>query len=312
MELIKVKPHFVKKIWGGTISEQWYNHVSKDVPIGEIWSVCANKNISNQLEETTYLLDKWLMSHPAAYPMKPQALPFRVSIIDAKDDLSIQVHPTKKYAKQYGLKTGLDEAWIILDADEDAAIQIGHTATSKLQLSEMVVARRFEELLLYEGVERYDAFYISAGTIHAIGAHTLVYEISQAQEQTFRVYDYQRIDQTTNKMRELHIEQALEVITIPDQFSNKLTEKWVTYPTYDYRHVVSCDHFRLDQYSMRLSGEIKLASWGFLTIVEGQGKVGHLDVCVGDTILVPMDHRTTRVEGKLTMIYASIGEKHER
>jgi mannose-6-phosphate isomerase len=305
--ILKVKPHFVEKIWGGDISEKWYGYSSHKIPVGEVWCVCATKQFSNRLHPSLFALNEWIVSHPDKYPMSTAELPFRISIIDAKDDLSIQVHPTEEYAQKVGLESGLSEAWIILEAKPEARIQLGHHALTQKELKEKILSHQWDDLLRYQSVSKDDVYYIEAGTMHAVGNGILVYEISQAADMTYRIFDYDRIDVSTGKKRELHIDEALEVLTVTDQQLEKIDYSLRLYESYRHGELIKTRFFCVDTYEINQSASVTLNSWGFLTVISSEGSLNGIEAKTGDTFLVAEQSTVISVVGSLKLIFASIG-----
>jgi mannose-6-phosphate isomerase len=240
--------------------------------------------------------------------MSYDRLPFRISIIDAKDDLSIQVHPTEAYAHQTGLSSGLSEAWIILEAIPDARIQLGHHGISKEELKKMIHLQQWNDLLRYEPVVKGEVFYIEAGTMHAIGKGILVYEISQAVDVTYRIYDYDRVDSSTNKKRELHVEQALDVLTVPDKGGHRVEFSTVVFDSYRHSQLIRTRFFNVDVYDVEKQTDLTLDNWGFLTVISSQGTINGVYVKTGETYLISSRHRRLTIDGDITFIFASEGK----
>lgn len=142
-------------------------------------------------------------------------------MLDANDDLSIQVHPNDIYAKKIeNGEFGKTECWYIIDCNENAEIILGHYAVTKEQFVDMIKNDQWNKLLQRIKINPGDFFYIQSGTLHALCKGTLVLETQQSSDTTYRVYDYHRRGQDCN-LRELHIEKAIEVTTIP-HIANKV------------------------------------------------------------------------------------------
>ena len=141
-----------------------------------------------------------------------EAFPLLAKILDAQENLSIQVHPNDKQSSENFGKT---ESWYILDATPDAKLYYGHHAPTKAALEAMVDAREWSQLLRTIPVQKGDFFYVPAGTFHALGAGVLALEIQQSSDSTYRFYDFDRVDATTKQPRPLQIETALSVTKAP-------------------------------------------------------------------------------------------------
>lgn len=300
----QLEPLFLSKIWGGSQLQSWYSLKGEDLKIGEVWSASAMPEGDVQVRYQGKTLSVFLKENPDLFPMKSESLPFHITLIDALDDLSIQVHPNDKVAKEKGLASGLSEAWLVLKAEPGAKIELGHNASSKTQLKSWVHTKQWDKILNYHEVKAHDLFFIPSGTIHAIGKGCLIYEISQSVDVTYRLYDYDRIDSKSGKMRELHLEDALKVIQAPDRF---------TYEDLHIPVVSSSDN----QVLLQKKGLFKLSliksknsilrrdDWGFLTVIEGKGTIDNVEVKTGDTVLIGRGVEL-QMTGSFKGIFASI------
>src|SRR5699024_1532591 len=141
--------------------------------------------------------------------------PLLVKILDANDNLSVQVHPNDTYAQEVeGEAYGKTECWYVLGADEGAEIVFGHHATSREEFLSMVETGNWDELLQRVKVRQGDFFYVPSGTIHAIGKGIVILETQQSSDITYRVYDYDRKDASGNT-RPLHIDSSADVTHFP-------------------------------------------------------------------------------------------------
>lgn len=219
---LKFKPILKTKVWGGDRIGTIYRHASrKKGKVGESWDVVAmdEKNDSvvyngylegNTLSEVTEIYMGELVGDKV-YETYGCGFPLIVKIIDAKEKLSVQVHPNDELARRNGEFGGKNEMWYVIDAEPGAYVMLGFNR----EVSEDELRRRsqegtVEEVLQRFDVERGDVFHIPAGTVHALGSGCLVAEIQEASDVTYRLYDYNRLD--GGKPRKLHLEEALEAI----------------------------------------------------------------------------------------------------
>jgi len=222
-EVIFLHPVFKEKIWGGDKLNTIYGYDIPSDKTGEAWVISAHdhgasivesgpykgKDLSQLWDEERELFNR-AQTDDSAYPLL-------VKIIDANDDLSVQVHPDDRYAQDVEkVPFGKTECWYILDAKEDSSIILGHTAKDKAELDEMIDKGQWDDLLQTVPVKKGDFFYVPSGTIHAIGKDVVILEIQQSSDITYRVYDYDRIEDNGQK-RELHIDKSKEVTTVPHQ-----------------------------------------------------------------------------------------------
>ncbi|MBP2075956.1 mannose-6-phosphate isomerase, class I [Oceanobacillus polygoni] len=222
-EPIFLQPVFQERIWGGQKLNTQFNY---DIPYehtGEAWVVSAHPNgpsiIENGPLKGKTLADAWL-EHGELFNKRKDnddAYPLLVKILDAADDLSVQVHPNDQFAQEVeNVPYGKTECWYVLNAEEGAELVLGHHATSREELEGMIDRGEWDQLLRRVSVKAGDFVYVPSGTIHAIGKGIVILEIQQSSDITYRVYDYDRTDAAGNK-RELHLERAKQVTTVPHQ-----------------------------------------------------------------------------------------------
>ncbi|MEI3599278.1 MULTISPECIES: mannose-6-phosphate isomerase, class I [unclassified Oceanobacillus] len=222
-EPIFLQPVFQERIWGGQKLNTQFNY---DIPYehtGEAWVVSAHPNgpsiIENGPLKGKTLADAW-MSHGELFNRRKDYegdYPLLVKILDAADDLSVQVHPNDQFAQEVeDVPYGKTECWYVLSAEEGAELVLGHHATTQEELEDMINRGEWDQLLRRVSVKAGDFVYVPSGTIHAIGKGIVILEIQQSSDITYRVYDYDRTDVAGNK-RELHLERAKQVTTVPHQ-----------------------------------------------------------------------------------------------
>jgi mannose-6-phosphate isomerase len=221
---IFLKPIFKERIWGGTALRDMFNYKIPSENTGECWAISAHPNGQSVVDSGKLdgkpLSELWANHHELFGHYDSDRFPLLIKVLDANDDLSIQVHPNDIYAKKNeNGDSGKTECWYILDCDENAEIIVGHNAETKEQFANMIKNDQWNKLLQRIKINPGDFFYIQSGTLHALCKGTLVLETQQSSDKTFRVYDYLRRDQDGN-LRELHIEKAIEVTTIPHIANN--------------------------------------------------------------------------------------------
>ena len=234
-----------------------------------------------------------------------ETFPLLIKIIDAKDDLSIQVHPDDAYAgvNENG-SLGKTECWYVLDCDEGATIIVGHNASSKEEMAQMVAENRWNELLRQVPIHKGDFFQIDPGCLHAIKGGTLILETQQSSDVTYRFYDYGRLQ--NGQPRQLHIEKSLDVTKAPFVPSNPEQDTFQQGDATVY-HLVSCQYYSV--YRVELNGK---ATWNFeapfvnVSILDGEGKMNGQDVKKGDHMLLTANFGQLNVEGNLEFIYSHI------
>lgn len=277
--IIKFKPLFLEKIWGGEKLSIIYDLESKNY--GECWGISGNKEKSNIIiskEFNDLTLRQLYSEHRELFGnYKSNEFPILLKLIDAKKDLSVQVHPNDDFALKNEKSLGKDEYWYIIECNIDSEIIIGHNAKSKQELANLFNRNLFSKLLNKFKINIGDSFYLHAGTIHAILNNTLVLEVSQSSDTTYRIYDYDRLEKGTK--RDLHIEKALEVILVP---SKKVIRGNVN-RIFTSEVVENNDMTFLNSH---IYGD-------YLTILDGEGLIGEYIVKKGDFLMVTSDSEYT-------------------
>ena len=218
---LKFTPILKDKIWGGTKLQKLFNKPTNSKQLGESWELSgveadesvvtngflAGNNITELIE--TYMGD---LVGDKIFEQFGLTFPLLFKLIDANDDLSIQVHPNDEVAEVRHQSFGKTEMWYVLDAEPDAELIIGFVKDfSKEEYSAAVESGEVENLLQKVPISKGDVFFIPAGLVHAIGRGAVIAEIQQTSDITYRIYDYKRTDEN-GKERDLHIEEALDVI----------------------------------------------------------------------------------------------------
>ncbi|AEE19523.1 mannose-6-phosphate isomerase type 1 [Dokdonia sp. Hel_I_63] len=217
-------PHFKYRLWGGDKLRTELNKEFSGDQIGESWEVSdvegSETQVSNGALAGNTLHD--LITTYGAQFLGVSVLerfgtnfPLLIKFLDAKTPLSIQVHPDDKVAKERHNSFGKNEMWYIMQADHDASIIVGFEEdTSKEQYEESVKDGNIVDLLHTEYIKEGDIFHIPTGRVHAIGAGVLLAEIQQTSDVTYRIFDYNRIDAKTGAVRDLHSEEAIDVVDL--------------------------------------------------------------------------------------------------
>lgn len=270
--ILKMKPVFFDKVWGGNDFKRLYGYDTKN-QCGEAWGISAHPKGSSIIQNTQYkgmtLKDLFDNEKHLFGQYKSDEFPILVKLISAKQNLSVQVHPNNEQAKKVQ-SFGKEECWTILDHTKDAGILIGHKASTKQEWLNAIKDHSVESLLNRYPIHKGDLFYINAGTVHAICAGTTLLEVQQSSDITYRLYDYNRLH--NGLPRALHIEEGLDVLTIPD---NKLiTEPKDTYFKYALEEVDSKMTFQADQYG------------DYIFIISGKGHFNDVSVKAGDFLMI--------------------------
>lgn len=214
--IIELVPVFKEKIWGGRKLETEFGYEIPAGPVGECWAISAHPAGDDEIASGEYAGKtlSWLWDeHRELFGnCEGDRFPLLVKIIDAKDDLSIQVHPDDDYAAEHeNGSLGKKECWYVISAEPGQTIVVGQRAHSREEFAQMVEEGRWSELLNEIPIKAGDFFQIDPGTVHAIKGGTVILESQQSSDVTYRVYDYDR-KQDDGTLRPLHMQQALDVI----------------------------------------------------------------------------------------------------
>ena len=219
MEIMKLLPAGKDYLWGGTRLREEYGKKINLEPLAETWECSVHPDGLSIVANGQYVgktLADVLHMHPEylGYKTKGKEFPILVKFIDAKKDLSIQVHPSDEYAKIHENQNGKTEMWYVMDTAENASLIYGfeHPVT-KEQLYKAIKDGTLGKHLHKVHIKKGDVYFVPAGMVHGIGAGTLIAEIQESSNVTYRVYDYDRVDKNGDK-RELHFEKATEVMNM--------------------------------------------------------------------------------------------------
>ena len=311
-EILFLEPHFTHNVWGGNkLSTQFHYDVEGD-DIGECWGISAHENGSSVVKNGTYKgksLKELVEEKPELFGLSEPRFPLLIKIIDAQDDLSIQVHPDDEYARENeNGSLGKSECWYILDAEEGASIVLGHNAKTREELKERVEAGDFSTLFETVPVKAGDLVQILPGTIHAIKGGLLLLETQENSDITYRVYDYDRL--WHGKKRELKLKESLDVITVPGGDPESMVfrkEEIEAKGKVNVPELILEDpHFILSK--LTLSGSAAIENEGFtaLSVVRGEGKINGLPFKKGDHMILTSNCREAALEGDAELVFSSV------
>ena len=308
MAILKLKPACKDYIWGGRRLIDEYNKPYEGERLAETWemschpdgpSVIVNgEHAGKSLAEYVTEQGKGVLGSNCQIF---QDFPIMIKFIDAKDNLSIQVHPNNIYALEHEHQYGKTEVWYVLDAGENAFLYYGFKhEISKEEFAERIANNTLLEVLNAVPVHKGDVFYIPAGTIHAICRDIVIAEIQQSSNVTYRVYDYGRVG-ADGKPRQLHVEQAVKVTKLAP-------------PKDDYNfggHLVRSPYFTVDQVDGGYAGDCDDESFTSVLVVDGTGTIccgdEKLEVTKGDSLFLPADSGKFALEGSVKALITRVG-----
>lgn len=314
--IIFPEPLFKERIWGGDRLKKSFAYQTKGEGIGECWGISAYPDGDCPLRAVydiegeeipcpnMTLGQLWEQDRESFGSYPSPDFPLLVKIIDAKEDLSIQVHPDDEYAGCYRRgERGKTECWLILDCKEGASIIVGHHAKNREELAKMIEEKRWKELIREVPIGKGDFFQIDAGCLHAIRGGTLLLETQQSSDLTFRVYDYDRL--SNGKPRELHIEESLDCIRTPyEEERRSLAWKETAFGSrIDY---IEGKYYSL--YRCRIEREALLGFSSYFTcasVLEGEGRIDRIPIKKGDHFIIANHKKSAKFEGKLEIVFSN-------
>jgi len=317
MEIFRLKPVFKDYIWGGERLKKDFGFESNLDKIAEGWMLACHKDGKSVIENGTYCgktLEEVinLLGAKEVAGTNSQKFPYfpvLIKLIDAKDNLSIQVHPDNAYAQRVEKEFGKTEIWYVLDAQPGAQLIYGFkNKISSEAFRAAIENETLTDVLNVVNVKKGDLFFIEAGTVHAIGKGTLIAEIQQNSNSTYRVYDYGRKDKD-GKPRELHIQKAVDVSkTEPAKYEIKPFGEKENIEGGTRQLLTECDLFTVNKYTA--DGEITLfaneKSFHHILITDGFGKIKDMPFKKGDSFFVPAGFGSYTISGHAEVLITNI------
>ena len=315
MEILKLKPVFKDYIWGGNRLRSEFGFESELDIMAEGWMLSARNDGENIVSGGNFdgqTFSKVINDNPDFLGLNGKKFPFfplLIKLIDAKNDLSVQVHPDDEYAMKVAGEFGKTECWYILDCDEDAELIFGFKKQiSKEEFKSSIEDGTFLQYVNREKVKKGDLFFIEAGTLHAIGKGILLAEIQQNSNITYRVYDYGRLG-ADGKPRPLHVQNAIDVTNcVPPKPEAKGAGIPEEFDGFTKQMLVKCDLFTAEKYTAHGDFTMTADDTSFLSllITDGNGKIGEFDVKKGDSLFVPASYGEFSVSGNFDMIVSRV------
>jgi mannose-6-phosphate isomerase len=308
-DILFLEPVFKEMIWGGNRLRTDFHYDIPSDNTGECWAVSAHTNGDCTVKSGAYkgmVLSSLWSQHRELFGNVPgEVFPLLIKIIDAKQDLSIQVHPDDTYAKEYeNGSLGKTECWYILNCEEDGKIVIGHNADNKEELAEMIRDNRWEDLIRVIPIKKGDFFQIEPGTVHAIKAGTVILETQQNSDITYRLYDYGRLQ--NGKPRELHIDKSIDVITCPQQLKDTERKKSVLSDG-EIEELVRCDYYTVDRIKLNGSASFNQTEpFTILSVIDGEGTIDGKDIKKGDHFILPFGYGDYSIQGNIELITSHV------
>ena len=317
-----LKPVGKDYIWGGNrLNDDFGKSISMQ-PLAETWECSTHPDGQSVRADTGESLGKILKMHSEylgshASAVADGELPILIKLIDAKDRLSVQVHPDDAAALRMENSLGKTEMWYVLDAKPGAELIYGFDRdVSEAQIRTALGRGTITQYLNHVHVHKNDVFYIPAGTVHAIGAGVLIAEIQENSNITYRLFDYERTDKT-GKTRELHIEKALKVANLKSSAAPRQPMRVLRYRNGCASELLArCRYFQVERLILNTEIHRDLAdfrtgsnSFHTLLCIDGCGVLFGENISIpffkGDCIFVPADSVTLKLHGKAQLLNVS-------
>jgi len=308
MKPIKLKPVYKDYIWGGEKLRSLYGKESEKRPLAESWELSCHKDGQSSIVDGEYdgkTLESYIKDNKGCLGTlcSSEELPILIKLIDAQDNLSVQVHPNDKQAREWENQNGKTEMWYVAQSDGDAKIICGMKRDiTEEELKEAIADNTLEELLNIIPSKKGDIFFVEAGTVHAIGKGNVIVEIQQNSNVTYRLYDYGRRDKDGNT-RDLHVEKGVKASSLsrwkPKEFPRNSD---------DTRVLASCEYFTVKE--IKLCGEKTFLadekSYHALVVADGEAEITSQDymqkIKAGETIFIPANMGKYSLTGNATVL----------
>lgn len=315
-----LEPALKETIWGGNKLREKYGKISELANIAESWECSVHpqglSKVASGKYKGMYLRDV-LIEHPEYLGNKIKSVddfPFLIKFIDAREKLSVQVHPDDEYAKKYeNGASGKMEMWYVVESEQDAELIYGfYDDITQQQLADGAENGDIEKFLNRVRTHPGDVFFIPAGTVHGIGAGNLIVEVQESSDLTYRLYDYNRIDKDGNK-RKLHIEKALDVVRFKKSVDTRKPMRIFRYAEgISKENMFKCKYFQVEKFYLNTNKNINLEFNGtsciILVCISGRGNIamnsrgGKMSFKKGDSVFISAKIEKFFVSGNITFL----------
>ncbi len=318
MSVIKLCPDFKDYIWGGTRLREELGKQCSIERIAESWELACRKDGSCRVAQGEYqgiTLWEYIVRKGKAVLgtccESSDEFPLLIKLIDARDDLSVQVHPSDAYALENEGEHGKTEMWYVIDCDEGSSLICGFKEDiGREGFAQAITNGDLLDKVSRVNVKKGDVFFIPSGTVHAIGKGILVAEIQQNSNLTYRVCDYGRLG-TDGKPRELHIEKAIAVTDTAPTKQTQQSES-VKKNGFEYKLLARCGYFTVLLFDVQTHADIFIdkRSFAHLLMLEGSAKIvsqNTVDAQMGDSFFIDAASGKIRISGKCSFILTRNG-----
>lgn len=296
--IIKTIPYFLEKIWGSNKLLNYGFKIDKNKKIGEAWVISAydqkeslleNEKFKNMSLKTFFNKNNNIFNNLKQFPLLSK-------IITSDDYLSVQVHPDNEYQNKIDGSLGKAECWYIIECPENAKIIYGHNAKNFQELKNNIERNEWKKLLKEVNVKKGDFLYVPPGKIHAITPGMVIFELQQSSDVTYRLYDFDRIDELGN-LRPLHLDSSLKVITVPDSKLEIININNGILIDNEYFTLYLINNLNDNNYYFDKT------NWIQITVIAGNGKINETPFKIGESaILIAKDANKLFISGKMKIL----------
>ncbi len=307
MYILKLDAPCKDYLWGGTRLRDEYGKKSDKDKLAESWELSCHKDGQSVIANGEFAgvtLTEYIEKCGKAVLGKNcerfEYFPILIKLIDAKDNLSVQVHPDNDYAMRVEGEYGKTEMWYIVDCEEGAELLYGFKKEiSREEFADRIANNTLLEVTNNVPVHKGDVFFIDAGTLHAIGKGILIAEIQQNSNTTYRIYDYGRVG-ADGKPRELHVEKACEVtqLTPPVRPTKPMGEK-IQKDGYSSTLLATSEYFNVNKLEIAEKAEIEVTDDSFVSLLclDGSFTVNDITLNKGESCFIPAGYGKVNISG---------------
>ena len=308
-KIYHILPVFNYRIWGSHELEKRYGYKTNQPNAGEVYNVIAMPgHLDCEVAETHEKLSDFYQSHKDLFGSDTPYMPVRAAMAATSGPMSIQVHPNDEYALKHDGRLGKPDGIYFIDGPGEMVF--GHYAHTKQEFIELANTGQWDKLVRKVSVQQGEFVDIPFGTLHAFGAGLVLIEFSQNADLTYRLYDYERIEPATGKLRETHVQKVIDCVRIPNADTQKvqLTKQVKTGCLLTLFH---------DEPGVYSAGRIEVSKRGtfmqdefsFIICIEGKGLIEGIEINAGETLFIPCNYGPLVIEGKIDLTYVTYRKK---
>ena len=307
-DLIFLEPVFHTRVWGGGRLRYLYGYDAPPERVGEMLALSARPDSDSIVRDGRFAgmtLSSLWAEHPALFGgVCGDEFPLRIKILDAAADLSVQVHPTATYAARHDADSEKNECWYVMSASWENRVVLGHHAQTADEFTRLAAENRWDKLLRSVDMRDRDFFHVPAGTVHALLAGSLVYEVQQSSDSTYRLHDYDRLD--NGRPRELHTEKALAVLGAPSRPNRSIPFVTRSGAATRYEYARG-SHFALSRWVVTSQTLIPVdAPFLVVGVLHGIGSINGVHVRGGEHFIAPASVDALRVSGNVELMITTV------